>query len=157
VKRLLLAVALLAAACSKNIQNSDAVRQAIMEYLTAKSGQTGLNMANITVDVTALEFDRDSARASVSFRAKGMPANAGMSMSYTLDRKGDKWVVRGPGEFGANPHGGVAPGTAPGGSPGAAMPPGHPSVGTPGGGQLPAGHPSIGSGAAGAGTAGSKE
>jgi hypothetical protein len=153
VKRLLLAVALLAAACSKNIQNSDAVRQAIMDYLSAKSAQTGLNMANMTVDVTALEFERDSARASVSFRVKGAPGNAGMSMNYTLDRKGDKWVVRGPGEMGGNPHGGAVPGTLPQGSGGGTMPPGHPGVGTPGG-QLPPGHPGVGSGA---GTAGSKE
>jgi hypothetical protein len=152
VKRLLLAVALLAAACSKNIQNADAVRQAITEYLTAKAGQTGLNMANITIDVSALEFERDSARASVNFRVKGSPENTGMSMNYTLDRKGDKWVVRGPGEAGSIPHGGVAPGGAPSGAPGGAMPPGHPSVGTPGDGKLPPGHPAVG-----AGTAGSKQ
>jgi hypothetical protein len=151
VKRLLLAVALLAAACSKNIQNSDAVRQAIMDYLSGKAAQTGLNMANMTVDVTALEFERDTARASVSFRVKGMAANAGMSMNYTLDRQGDKWVVRGAGQMSGNPHGGAVPGTVPQGADGAAMPPGHPGVGAPGG-QLPPGHPGVG-----AGTAGSKE
>jgi hypothetical protein len=154
VKRLALAVALLAAACSKNIQNSDAVRQAITDYLNAKSGQTGLNMDNLTIDVTALEFARDSARASVSFHVKGMPENAGMAMNYSLDRKGDKWVVRGPGEMsGGNPHGTNPQAAAPDAAPGA-LPAGHPAVPGVGGGELPAGHPSV---SGGAGTAGSKE
>jgi hypothetical protein len=147
VKRLVLAVALLAAACSKNIQNSDAVRQGVLDYLTAKAAQTGLNMANITIDVTALEFERDSARASVNFRVKGSPDNAGMSMNYTLDRKGDKWVVRGGAEGASNPHGGVAPNTVPNGDPSGDA-----------SGAMPPGHPPVGAGAVGAaGTAGSKE
>jgi hypothetical protein len=49
-----------------------------------------------------------------------------MQMSYTLDRKGSKWVVRGR-QDGAVPHGagGVLPGSAD-----PQMPPGHPSVGS---------------------------
>jgi hypothetical protein len=159
VKRLALAAALLAAACSKNIQNPEAVKQAIVSYLNAKSAQTGLNMANIAVDVTALEFERDSARASVSFRAKGSDQATGMTMNYTLDRKGDQWVVRERVDSSSNPHGGAVPQTAPPGE--GAMPPGHPPVGgAPSGGPtgaLPPGHPSVGAQHGGGGTAGSKE
>jgi len=166
VKRLVLTVALLTAACSKNIQNPEAVKQAIITYLNAKSAQTGLNMANITVDVTALEFDRDSARASVNFRAKGSDQATGMTMNYSLDRKGDQWVVRERADSGSNPHGGAVPRSVPEGSappPESALPQGHPSVGgaapggvTPGG-ALPPGHPTVGAQHGGAGTAGSKQ
>lgn len=159
VKRLVLAAALLAAACSKNIQNPEAVKQAIVSYLNAKSAQTGLNMANIAVDVTALEFERDSARASVSFRAKGSDQATGMTMNYTLDRKGDEWVVRERPDSNSNPHGGAVPQTAPPAE--GAMPPGHPPVGgAPSGGPsgaLPPGHPSVGAQHGGGGAAGSKE
>jgi len=155
VKRLVLAAALFTAACSKNIQNPEAVKRAIITYLNAKSAQTGLNMANITVDVTALEFERDSARASVSFRAKGSDQATGMTMNYSLDRKGDQWVVRERAEGGSNPHGGAVPETAP--PPEGAIPPGHPSVGGAPSGALPPGHPTVGAQHGGAGTAGSKQ
>ena len=161
MKKIWLAAALLfAAACSKNIQNPDAVKQAITEYLNAKSGQTGLNMANIAIEVTALEFERDSARASVSFRIKGSDANTGMTMNYTLDRSGDHWVVRERTDGKSNPHGGAVPQTVPDGAPSGALPPGHPSVGGAGGsggGALPSGHPAVGEQHGGAGTAGSKQ
>ncbi len=154
MKRLLLAVVVFLAACSKNIQNPEAVKQAIVSYLNAKSAQTGLNMANITVDVTALEFERDSARASVNFRAKGTDQNTGMTMNYTLDRKGDQWVVRERGDSASNPHGGAVPQTAPPSD--GEIPPGHPPVGAaPGGTALPPGHPSVGEQHGGA--AGSKQ
>lgn len=160
VKRLALAAALFVAACSKNIQNPDAVKQAIIDYLNAKSAQTGLNMANITVDVTALEFERDSARATVSFRAKGTDQATGMNMNYTLDRKGDHWTVRERVDSGSNPHGGAMPQTAPpsGADQGGGMPAGHPPVsgGAPGG-TLPPGHPGVGAQHGGGGNAGSQQ
>jgi hypothetical protein len=130
VRRIGLAAAILAAACSKNIQTPEAVKAAIVEYLDAKSAQMGLNMANINVDVTALEFERDAARASVSFRVKGSDQATGMSMNYTLIRQGDKWVVRERSDASVNPHGAAVPQTIPEGSAnGGALPPGHPSVG----------------------------
>jgi hypothetical protein len=42
-----------------------------------------------------------------------------MQMQYTLERKGDRWVVKGRRDSGGLPHGGT-PG---------AMPPGHPPTG----------------------------
>src|SRR5260370_7132833 len=80
------------------------------------------------IDVTSVDFKDKEAAATVTFRPKSNPEQA-MSMSYSLEAKGNKWVVMkkaGPG--GAdNPHGGpVSPlGEAPGG---AAMPPRHPPV-----------------------------
>jgi outer membrane murein-binding lipoprotein Lpp len=122
----LLFTLLLAACAKKNIENKDAIRQAVVEYLNARQAQTGLDMSTMDVNVTAMAFERDTARATVEFRVKG--GDAGMQLNYTLDRKGDKWVVQAR-QDGGQGHGVVLP---PSGSgtpdPGAALPPGHPSV-----------------------------
>lgn len=136
MRKLTLAVAaLLLAACSKDIQNADAVKQGVVDYLQQRKAQTGLDMNLMQVDVTAVTFDKDKAHATVMFRPKNSADAAGMQMAYTLDRQGNKWVVEPHNEGGANPHGG-------GGMP--ALPPGHPATGggaPPAEGKLPPGHP----------------
>lgn len=93
---LLAAAALILAGCAKNIQNPDAVKQGVMDYLQERAGTMGLNMGAMDANVTSVSFEKDVARASVAFVVKGAPAGGGgMSMDYVLDRKGDKWVVRG--------------------------------------------------------------
>jgi hypothetical protein len=128
------AALLLLASCAKDIQNPEAVRQGVVDYLNQRSGEIGIDMNNIDVKVTTVSFEKDVARASVSFTAKGGPANAGMSMSYVLDRKGDKWAVRGRQSNPSNPHGGGLPsgeGTPDvHGGPGGPLPSGHPATGT---------------------------
>jgi|SRR5690349_23707222 len=123
---------LLAACAQKNIENKESIRQAVIEYLKARQAQTGLDMSTMDVNVTAMTFERDTARATVDFRVKG--GDAGMQFNYTLDRKGDKWVVQGRQDSGQG-HGGVLPGADPGtgASPNAPgqLPPGHPSVPVP--------------------------
>ena len=123
---------MLLAACSRDIQNTEAIRQSVLEYLNARSTQTGLNMNMMQLEVTTVSFEKTQARATVFFRPKNGGGQGGMSMSYTLDRKGDKWVVRGRQEDGANPHGAGGmpplPGTQP--PPADNLPPGHPSVGS---------------------------
>jgi hypothetical protein len=148
VKNIGLVLVLLSlAGCSRNIQNKEAVRQAVVEYLDAKAAQTGLKMDSMDVDVTALTFEQQQARATVNFRLK--QGGGGMQMTYVLDQKGGKWVVRGTQVSTANPHGTVP--LPPGGDTGAApaLPPNHPSVsgGTapPSGVELPPGHPPTGS------------
>jgi hypothetical protein len=110
----------LLAACSKDIQNKDAVRASIIDHLKERQPKTGLNMDLMQVDVTTITFSSsgNEAQANVTFTPK--QGGSGMKMPYTLDRKGDKWVVRARGEGGENPHGAA-------GLP--AMPPGHPPVG----------------------------
>jgi hypothetical protein len=131
--------AVLLAACARDIQNSEAVRQGVVDYLKARTAQTGLDVNLLQVDVTSVSFEKEQARAMVAIRPKagGEP----MMMNYAFERKGDKWVVK-PRE-GATAH----PNTA---TPdGESMPPGHPAVGgqaapgTPG--ALPPGHPPVGS------------
>jgi hypothetical protein len=145
-----LALALLAS-CSKDIQNEEAVRQGVLDYLRGRTAQIGIDMNNIDVKVTSVSFEKDVARTSVAFTPKNGPGGGGMSMSYVLDRKGEKWVVRGRQSDPANPHGGgqVLPGVQGGpgadGVPRGELPPGHPGVsGQAPGGQLPPGHPSVG-------------
>jgi hypothetical protein len=137
---------LLLGGCSKNIQNEEAVRTAVIEYLNARAPQTGLDMNAMTVEVATMSFERDSARVTVSVTPKGL-TGAGMQINYDLDRKGDKWVVR----PNASPHITVAPSgsqSLPPGHPAApgdsqALPPGHPAVAPDGSQGLPPGHPPI--------------
>jgi hypothetical protein len=143
-KYVIAAVAMLLAACSKDIQNSEAVKQGVIEYLQARKAQTGLDMGMMQVDVVSVSFEKDQARATVMFRPKSGADAAGMQMAYMLERKGNRWVVQPKNEAGANPHGG-APGDS--GEP-ANLPPNHPalpggSAQPPAGGSLPPGHPPV--------------
>jgi hypothetical protein len=123
-------------ACSRNINNKEAVRQGVIDYLNKRSAETGLDMKLIDVDVTSVQFQNNDARAAVSFNAKGATGGA-MLMNYTLERHGSKWVVKGRAESGMNPHGAQGMPPAQGGSlqpvpPGGQsqpLPPGHPPVG----------------------------
>lgn len=116
------------AGCNRGVQNKEAVRQSIADYLKAK---------NISADVelTAVRFNGDQASAEVSISAKGAPGQ-NMSMSYKLEQRDGKWAVVGRNESGP-PHGG---GAMPGGAaaqenPHGAMP--MPGVPTPSGGKMP--------------------
>lgn len=133
-KTLLIAVAVFVAACSRDIQNADAVKQGVLDYLNERKSQTGLDPAQMQIDVGNISFQKDEARASVIFRPKNQPDPQPMSISYLLDRKGNKWVVRPHAASGGNPHGGGG---------GTEMLPGHPAVPGEGKGTLPPGHPSI--------------
>jgi outer membrane murein-binding lipoprotein Lpp len=123
VKRIaLLAAALLLAACArKNIENKEAIRQAVVEYLNSRQAQTGLDMSAMDVNVTAMTFERDTARATVDFRIKN--GEGGMQFNYTLDRKGDKWVVQPKADAGG--HAGALPGGDKGPT---ELPPNHPAI-----------------------------
>jgi hypothetical protein len=118
VKKLaLIAPILLLAACSKDIQNTEAVRQGVVDYLQQRTAETGLDLNSLVVTVSTVSFEQDVARATVAFSPKSAPGAPGMSMSYVLDRKGDKWVVKGRQVNPGNPHGAGE------------IPPGHPATG----------------------------
>jgi hypothetical protein len=108
------------AACTKDIQNSEAVRSSIVDYLKARQEATGLNVDLMKVDVSSVTYTAGGkeAHANVMFTAK--EGGGSMQMPYTLDRKGDKWVVRAHAEGRENPHGAA-------GLP--SLPPSHPPVG----------------------------
>jgi hypothetical protein len=117
---------LILAGCAKDIQNQEAVKQGVMDYLKERASTMGLNIGAMDANVTSVSFEKDVARASVAFVVKGSPGAGGMNMDYVLDRKGDKWVVRGRQVSPGNAHGAEGlPGGAPQG-----LPPGHPPAGS---------------------------
>lgn len=115
--------ALILAACSKNIQNTEAVKQGVVDYLKERAPTMGLDMSAMDVNVGAVSFEKDTARANVSFVPKGMPGSGGMTMDYVLERKGDKWAVKGRQVSPASSHGDQP---LPGSQPPGTLPPGHP-------------------------------
>jgi hypothetical protein len=110
---------LLLTGCNRGVENQEAVRKAILDHLAQRGGFN----AAMEVNVTAVTFRQDEADATVSYRVKGTPGGAGMTMNYTLERKGNAWVVKEKAETGGTPHGATVP------APGATMPSGHPDVG----------------------------
>jgi hypothetical protein len=121
---------LLMLGCRKDIQNTVAVRQGILDYLARRP-----DLAAMDVSVSSVAFRKDEADATVFFRAKDGPAENGMQMKYVLERKGNQWVVKGrTGASGTgNPHGGAPSngtpmGENPHGATTPALPPGHPPL-----------------------------
>jgi hypothetical protein len=106
----------LLAACTKDIQNKEAVRGAIVDYLNARPDKIGLT---VDVQISTLTFSSsgNEAHANVMFTPKA--GGPGMEMTYALERNGNKWLVRPHTEGGMNPHGAAAL---------PALPPNHPPV-----------------------------
>lgn len=119
--------------CSRDINNKEAVKQAVIDHLSSRKG-LDLDLSSMDVDVSSVSFKAGEAEAQVSFRPRGSQnASAAMEMRYTLERAGSQWKVKGKGSSGAgDPHGSAPPQAAPHGTelPGApqALPPGHPPV-----------------------------
>jgi hypothetical protein len=137
----MLALIIAASGCSRGIDTQQAVRQAVIDYLSNRK----FNVAAMNVNVNSVSFRKDEADAVVSFTAKGGDPAKGLSMRYTLSRQGSHWVVKEKAEAAGNPHGGAMmeqPGEAggnphsgaiteqPGEAGGAAnpLPPGHPPL-----------------------------
>ena len=106
--------------CKKNIENKEAVRQGVVEYLAKRT-----DLMKMDVRVDAVQFRGDEADAKVYLEAKSGPAAGnGMQMRYMLERKDNKWLVKGKGLSGTSsaPHGVPREGT----DAMPALPPGHP-------------------------------
>lgn len=124
MKRILLVIApvvFLLASCTKDINNKEAIRTAVIDHLTARQGQIGLSLDTMNIDVGSMSFQKDQATATISFKPKA--GGDGMQIPYAFERKGDKWAVRSRMESGPGGHG--AGQTIPP-SEGGALPPGHP-------------------------------
>jgi hypothetical protein len=115
------------AACKHSIDNQEAVRQAVIDYLSKRSN---LNVSAMNVDVASVTFRSNEADAVVAITARGAAPGQPMSMRYTLERQGDHWAVKGKADAGGSPHGA-----------GAANP--HAGFETPATGELPPGHPAV--------------
>jgi hypothetical protein len=124
---MLLIPLLLLTACRDKLQTKEKVQEAVLERLQSHSG---LDLAQLDVTTTDVNFEKNKATATVAFHPKGDTAvNSGMTMKYNLEERDGKWVVTG-----------VNSGS------GSAMP-GHPpldgAADSTGQGQLPPGHPSL--------------
>ena len=92
-----------AGGCRKDIQNKDAVKQGVMNYLAKRS-----DLSAMDVEVSNVAFRKDEAAATVHFQAKGnTDSGAGMEIKYVLERKGDEWVVKGRSNMAGSGHGGA--------------------------------------------------
>ena len=112
------ALALLAlSACQKNVQTNDAVRKGVLDHLAKNSS---ISLDSMVIEVQSVTFRDNEADAVISFKPKNMPAEQGMSMRYTLERKGNDWVVKSKADSGGS-HATVPPSAE-----GMTMPPGHP-------------------------------
>jgi hypothetical protein len=124
--------ALLLAGCNRGTESKEAVRQAVIDYLSTRKN---LNVSSMNVEVSSVTFRKDEADAMVSVTPKGSSSGGPQSMTipYKLERQGSRWVVKTRGGSQENPHGGAAPqggmqGEAPGAANPADLPPGHPPV-----------------------------
>jgi hypothetical protein len=134
VKYVLLAVAALSlAACAKNIDTMEAVKQGVINDIPKD-----INLGGMDVNVVSVSFRGKEADAIVAFAPKGGPPM--MNMKYTMERQGDVWRIKSranasPDHAAQDPNNVAAP------QGGQALPPGHPAPGA--GGELPAGHPPL--------------
>ncbi|MCU1327715.1 MAG: hypothetical protein JWN34_3085 [Bryobacterales bacterium] len=130
---LLAALAVSLAACSKNIDTMDAVKQGVLNDIPKD-----INLGGMDVNVVSVSFRGKEADAVVAFAPKGGPPM--MNMKYTMERKGDVWHIKSRAAASAD-HAAQDP-TKQGGAQG--LPPGHPPAAAPApGGELPAGHPPV--------------
>jgi hypothetical protein len=128
--------------CKRDIQNTDAVRQGVLNYLSKRS-----DLLSMDVSISNVTYRDNEATATVHLQAKGSNVpGSGMDMRYVLERKGNDWVVKGRagGEAhgqGMEGHPGGPPTGHPGGQPGGqsgepgsigampqTLPPGHPAI-----------------------------
>ena len=125
------ALVLCLAGCNKSsIDTKEAVRQGVIDYFATRKD---VNIGSMKVEVAAVTFKENEADATVAVMPKGGEAAQPVTFHYTLERKGNRWVVKprpggsghGAMPMGENPHGAAPPGGAQGGG---AIPPGHPPV-----------------------------
>jgi hypothetical protein len=117
-------------ACKRDIQNTDSVRQGVLNYLSKRS-----DLLSMDVSITNVNYRQNEATATVHFQAKGSNTpGSGMDMRYLLERKGNDWVVKGrasgdshgqamSGASGMQPSGTGSIGAMP-----QTLPPGHPAI-----------------------------
>jgi hypothetical protein len=121
-----LLLAVLLVSCNNGMRTREAVERDIRKSV----GRRGdLNMNNLDVTVNSVNFHGNKADAVVGFMPKGGLISQGMTMRYTLEQRGNEWVIvnRQMGDMHAHTGASGTPGSAPGNS-AEPLPPGHPSL-----------------------------
>ena len=95
----MLAAFLAASGCHRSQKaESDAIRDGIRQYLGSLNT---LNLSAMDMNVTNVKIDGTEARADVEFTPKtGGAPGAGMKISYSLEKRGDQWLVVGKNAIG---------------------------------------------------------
>jgi hypothetical protein len=107
--------------CNRGMETKEAVRQGVVDHLSARKQ---FNVSGMQIEVLSVDFRGNEVGATVAFRPKG--GGEGMQMSYTLERQGNRWVVKSsPTAGGGNPHGSMGMPESPAG---AELPAGHPPI-----------------------------
>ena len=108
--------------CNNKVRTREAVERGIRKGVAARGD---LNMNNLDVTIDSVNFHGNKADAVVGFAPKGGLISQGMTMRYTLELRGNEWVIVGRELGDLRSHTGTS-------DSGATLPPGHPSVdGTP--------------------------
>ena len=126
----LLLIVCLAGCQHSGANNTEAVRQAVIDHLA----KGNYNVSVMDIQVSAVKYDGEKADATVAIAAKGQTGAPAMTLPYHLERQNSKWVVIGlakgghgtadPNAAGTNPHGGAMPPAAAGtDNPHGGMPP----------------------------------
>jgi hypothetical protein len=142
-----LALAALTACSNRNIDSLEAVKQGVIRDIGKN-----VNVGAMDVNVVSVSFRDKEADAVVSFAPRGGSAAQGLTMKYTMERKGNEWHIKSRAQSDLQRHAGQAPAGSMGAAPadgGGALPPGHPAMGGAGGGSqanLPPGHPPLNDG-----------
>jgi hypothetical protein len=115
-------ITLLLAGCGgNNIRTKDKVQEAILRRLQTSSG---LDLKALDFTTTSVRFDKNLAYATVAFHPKNDGnLDSGMTMTYTLEDRGGKWVVVNVGD--SQGHQLRRPGSP---GPASQLPPGHPPI-----------------------------
>lgn len=114
-------ITLLLAGCGgNNLRSKEKVQEAILRRLQTSSG---LDLKALDVTTTSVRFDNNFAYATVAFHPKNDGnLNSGMTMTYTLEDRGGKWVVVNVGDSQGHQLHGQPSGNA------SQLPPGHPPI-----------------------------
>lgn len=105
------------------MRNQQKVQQAILDRLQTRSG---LDLNSLDITTTHVSFEQDMAYATVAFHPKGNSGvDSGMTMKYTLEARGGRWIVVGVGDSKGSPLTGQPAQN------GGSLPPGHPPITNP--------------------------
>ena len=103
-----------------------------MDYLATRPR---LVVSSMNVSIESMVFRENEVDAAVDFTPKDGKVSQPMTIHYTLEKKGDRWVVKPRTDAGQNPHEGMGMGGNPHGAmgmgegaPGGSLPPGHPTM-----------------------------
>jgi hypothetical protein len=118
----LLGASLIASAgCKSKPDDKAAIRAGVIKYLISLNM---LNMSAMDINVTQTTVNGNQAQAQVEIRAKaGDAAGSSMQLNYSLQKRGEDWVV-----VKSQPAGGSMQHPTPGSMPPNGMPPGHPGA-----------------------------